>query len=297
MEIQLDVNSVTLYRSIAPHFSAASSDAIDIQSDFAERLQVVAAITGGKPVFMAVVEDEPRRRLFEKVTTTLASNARYGFRDADIHHRYRPLRISNSRLADAFEVRSRETLPVVWIGDSEAADIYEFGNPASAGDDLTLGYPRCCAEWHYDCFFARGPEAFAEVTDIEGEQGAVEFVIEKWRPRPGFFLPRTPLTAAVLRGNMRYPFIDHVACPECLADQDSPTARLDAEYSALADAVDARTADEVREWCSRLDRRIVALKAEFGAERTYMKQKMASTMRSRDAYDKHSRHQLKALGF
>jgi hypothetical protein len=289
-------NPKAVYGRIAPAFDRFRHAAVDIQTDFVERIQVVAAVQGAKPVFMAVVEDEARRELFEAVAAALPPGAVHGFRLADIHHRYRPLRIRDPGLAAVFESRSDEELPIFWIGNGQAGRIFEDGNPAEFGDDLTLGYPRCCAEWHYDCYFARGPEAYADVAAIDNVDDAEQVIAEGWRPRPGFFLPSGPIGAAIFIGNARYPFVDHVACPACLADPESPTARLDRTYAALADAVDPDVADEVRRWCSSLGPLIEHEKSRFASERAALARERATTVRGRDAYERHSRYLLKALG-
>lgn len=293
----MSFDRVAFYQSIKPLFVDHLDEAIDIQSDFAERLQLVATLAGGKPLFMAVVQDDDRQELFEKVAALLPAGTRHGFQDADIHHRYRKLKIKDPALAAAFEERSIETLPVFWVGSGEAADRYESGNPGAAGDDLNLGYPLCCAEWHYDCYLARGPEAFAEVTALDGETGIPEWVKQNWRPRPGFFLPTGPITAGILRGNRHYPFLDHVACPSCIADHESPSARLNAQYATLAAEVDPECAEEVGDWCDRLGARMEDYRSEFTRERAYMAERSTTNVRARDAYEKHSRYLVRALGF
>ena len=291
----MQFDRASLYKSIKPLFAAHLNDAIDIQSDFAERLQIVATCEGRKPAFMAVVEDAHRKQLFAKLSKVLPTGIRHGFNRSDIHHRYRQLNIRDAALAAAFEERAIEKLPIFWIGSGEAADYYEGARGNSLSDDLSLGYPRCCAAWHYDCYFARGPEAFAEVTALDGKPDMPDWVRENWRSRPGFFLPARPLTVAVLRGNHHFPFLDHVACPRCISDDDSPSARLNADYSMLADEVDPECANAVRLWCTKLRPKIDDYCGDFGREIKHMAEMSTTTVRAYDAYQKHSRHLLKAL--
>ncbi len=104
---------------------------------------------------------------------------------------------------------------------------------------LVLGYPRCCVEFH-DLGQARFDRAFATATiDAVGtDPTAVERALREdleveLEGDPGDM-------RNIGRSEERFPFVQHIACDECLSSEDSPTAVLNRAYSELARQFDQR---------------------------------------------------------
>jgi hypothetical protein len=98
---------------------------------------------------------------------------------------------------------------------------------------LLLGYPPCCVEAH-EATQARFERAFAAaiVAAVGTDPGAVERAL---REDHKVQIEGDPTDSENMRRtDALYPFVFHVACNSCLSSDDSPSAKLNREYGALA---------------------------------------------------------------
>jgi hypothetical protein len=165
-------------------------------------------------------------------------------------------------------------------------------------DDVArLGIPTCCANWHYDCYYARGLEAFVDVYLKQMSPNEIcKYIREEWCFSSGFFFPQEFFAAAILRSNSRFPMIGHVACPQCLAGPASLSAKMNAQSSQIASEFESICYDSVLNWSRGLQSTIQDLIAHPRGQLEKTADELTTNVRSRDTYLKHGRHLLKALG-
>lgn len=270
--------------------------AVDEQTDLAERVSLVEAIEGVKPSFVAFLDLRERQGAFAALAEAVGDAAATGMVNASVHHRYRPFRIDDLAMAAIVESRAGYRQDVFWLTrDPPLAAAYGSGSPSDIPDDALLGYPSCCAQWHYDVFFARGIEAFCAVAACEARDRMLDYLRREWEPMSGFYLPEELYLAAVLRSNWRYPYIDHMACAACVAVPDSPSARLDARRSALGASLEPGLHADVGRWAAAQDRRWRDLLGRSGQVIRRAASEGCATVRGADVYARHARHLVRAI--
>lgn len=293
----MSIDPMELHAKLLPAFEALSSCAVDLQTDMSERLSLIDVATGAKPSFAAYADVHGRRPALEAIAKLLPGGLRSGFGEMDVHHRYRPFKIADADLLATVTRRATCVQPVFWATrDDRIAEAYAAGRPDRIPDDELLGYPRCCVEWHYDVFFARGLEAFCAVAAADGSEEMFGYLREMWRPESGFYLPDRLFLAAILRSNARFPFVEHIACPACLGSDDSPSGELDDRRSTLALTVDREGHGRLLVWAKRQTaawQTAVAGRAKLFDENAW---KCAATPRGRDEYVRHARYLARAMG-
>lgn len=292
----MNIDAKALYSDLKPALDELSASAVDPQTDLSERLSLVEAARCVKPSFMGYADARGRDVAFEGIARILPSDLAHGFTDAEVHHRYRPFFVGDPELAVVLSERAKCVQSVFWAArDPDLVQTYRRGHPNVVPDDELLGYPRCCIEWHYDVFFARGIEAFCAVAAVERSNAMLDFVRQVWRPESGFYLPERMFLAAILRSNTRFPFIEHVACPYCLASDDSPTARIDGRRSALALELDPNRHAGLLAWARKQER--VWKAAATGRTRLIAESAVncAETTRGIDEYARHARYLARAM--
>lgn len=285
------------YKELFEPFTEISAQAIDVQTDFSERLSIMDAISGSKPSFTAFLDRSERTKAFETLATALPSDIHRGFVHANVHHRYRPLRIDDANMAALVERKSQMLVHTFWLArDLPIADIFRTGAQWTVSDASLLGYPACCASWHYDAFFARGTEAFCAVAEIERSSAMLDYLSDRYEPGSGFYLPEPLFLAAILRSNWRFPFIEHIACPDCIRSDASASAVENGRRSFLGQFLDPTMHDRVAAWARRQE----VVWRDLSDRRTALIRECASdcaeTVRGRDEYITRARHLGKALG-
>lgn len=292
---------VELYNRVNEVFRRFPEAAVDIQTELVELLQFFQAIAGAKPSFFAfATADVPGRDLLTRDLLRVAATADCfsGIGEVSVHHPYRALKIDNPEIEQVVASRLVTPTATLWVTRApELAEAYTSGNPAPLGYTTLLGYPRCCATWHYDCYFARGTEAFCDVYLKQMSPAEIcEFLRDGWEPTSGWFLPQAFYLAGVLRGNQTFPYIDHVACPTCLRDTASPSANMNAVNQALGERLDPQRSQAVSAWARNLDHRIQDL---IRVPRRRIEESMDQielNVRAKDTYVKHSRYLFRHLG-
>ncbi|PJO48109.1 hypothetical protein [Brucella pituitosa] len=287
-----------LFREISAAF-ARHPVAVDIQSDSMDLLQIVQTIRGEKNIFVGMIENPGRAAIFNDAVFIARSHGLLtGTGMVNVHYRHRLLQIGNQRLATEVDLRSTTKTRVVWAThDENLHTLLKSGDTATRSDAELLGYPKCCTEWHYDCYFARGIEAFADAyvkqTSIEE---ALSVVQEGWRPSPGWFLPQQYYLAGILASNHVFPFIDHIACPSCRQSTTSLSSLTNEYNSALILACDPVLHEKI----ARYGRQLLATLRDI----TYRPAEAVDNeigefswnVKAVDAYSRHSRYLFKALG-
>lgn len=289
-----------LFADVSAAYEEPGANHIDLQDCFVETVQVVSAISGTKPSFIGVAVTPERREHFARIRDICdAAGVGCGFGDVVITHLYRPLAIPREDVVQAMMQRiEADRAPIFWISaHSGLASAYEEADIAALDDAERLGIPRCCATWHFDCFYARQAEAFA---DVYLKQEAVDeicsWIASDWHFGVGSFLPNSPLKAAILRSNIAFPFVDHVACPACLASRStSPSALVSAANSALGRQYDPATHAAVLSDVQGFGARVTAMSAGFRYELVEYADDHCRNGRARDACIRHGRYLLKAL--
>lgn len=291
----MDLSSV--YNELSKPFAEMSVFSTDVQTDFSERLSLIEALSGSKPSFTAFLNRAERTQAFEAVAAALPSHVHHGFVHANVHHRYRALKINDAWMAALVDQKSEMVIHTFWLArDLPTADVFRTGAQWTVSDASLLGYPVCCATWHYDAFFARGTEAFCAVAEVERSSAMLDYLSDRFQPNSGFYLPEPLFVAAILRSNWQFPFIEHIACANCIRSDTSPSAVENERRSSLGHVLDPTMHDRVADWARRqevvwrdLSDRRTALIRECAAD-------CAETVRGRDEYITRARHLGKALG-
>lgn len=294
----MDENLQSLFAEVSNVF-ARHPTAVDIQTDSMDVLEIFQTILDDKGVFIGLVEDPNRADLFnDAIQVAKMHGLHVGAGSVNVHYRYRALKISDQTLLTEIEARSKAATRIVWATKSaDTHRLLEKGQIEDLNDSELLGYPRCCATWHYDCYFARGIEAFADAWVKETSlDDALSLIRDGWRPSPGWFLPRELYLAGVLVSNHLFPFIGHIACPDCRRSASTPSGKTNLRNSEAFEALDAARHKRVLDYTqglatkiSRLTRRPAeAVDQEIGH--------FDWSVRARDAYSRHSRYLFKALG-
>ena len=289
-----------LFVNVSEAYEEPGANHIDLQSRFVETVQVVSAIFGTKPSFIGVVGTPERREHFSRIRDICdEAGVHCGFGDVVITHLYRPLVIPREDVAQTVmrKVEADRT-PIFWISTRpELTSAYEEANIAALDDTERLGIPRCCATWHFDCFYARQAEAFADVyLKQESVDEICSWIANDWHFGVGSFLPNSPLSVAVLRSNIAFPFVDHVACPACLSSlSTSPSALASAANSALGKQYDPATHAAVLSDVKGFRARITTMSASFKHELAEYADDHCRNIRARDTCIRHGRYLLKAL--
>ena len=298
-----DVLQRELYGRVEQDFDARLGSAVDIQSDFAERLELIDAVIGAKPSFFAFVSAPGRIELYKTVTVALEEigtipDLRWGWDRADVHVHRRKLNLRVPDLEAVVATKS-ERSPVIWVTlDRELADAYRSGAPNLLGEERLLGYPSCCASWHHDVYFARPLEAFVDVMRLHPSREKLQEYFSGWTPTPGEkdFFPLDLSAAPLFRSNAALPFIPHVACPRCLGDPGSASHRQNSRMDALGLRLDpelhAKVIRETRTIAARLPAMIARPRRMLEDEADRLELSVAA----RDAYLRHGRHWLGAMG-
>lgn len=285
----------TLYGHVTSVFDAKATP-VDVQTDFMERLEIAAVSTGLKPAFFAITQDPERRDLFATLSSVLpASAGRRDFAQATVHTRYRDLRLP-IEVVELVDVSAKSNVPIFWLTkDDQLAE--RFGRDQLDNIDHEIaGYPKCCAAWHYDTFFARPLEAFWEVYSFRSEADRHDYLSGEWQQTPGWFLPRSHFLIGIYRSNLTYPFIPHFACPRCLASPNSESALQNHAYSSLGLSLDPDRHGAVLDWAEDkkgLLSRLISDARQDAAREAYAH---GFDGKDQDDYLRHSRYLLKAIG-
>ncbi len=284
-----------VYELIRPAFDAMGGH-VDIQTDFMERLEIVAVTEGLKPAFYAIAPEGTRRKLFEAVAAALPSSIGVtGFVEASIHTRYRDLKLP-ADITDIVDRKSRDPAQIFWLTKDEAIAARFADGQLEQMDHDIAGYPVCCATWHYDTFFARSIEAFWDVYSFKSEGERKAYVNEVWEQSSGWFLPRSHYLIGIYRSNLAYPFIPHIACPRCLADKDGASAQQHKMYSDLALRVDPGRHAAVLAWAEDMRPMLTNLVSNARHDAARTSDDYGFEGRDKDDFQRHSRYLLKALG-
>lgn len=269
----------------------------DAQTSFVEGLEFVLAASGSKPSFFALTTETGRAEEAELLSTLVPQGVHSGKGELHVHRLYRAYRTGDVEVDESLHRQSRIRLPVFWIStDDRLAAAYEEGEPDRFDDTELLGYPLCCAEWHYDAFFARGIEAFCAVAKAEGasREGLLR-LLDGFVPSSGYFLPDEIFLAAILRSNVIYPFVSHVACPACCSGTTTASRVLNDRAAAVAISLDPEGVERLRGWCRTQERVIASVTGSMARIVDDAAEVHAMGVRGEDVYRKHVRHLLKAL--
>lgn len=298
---QLSGTSVEdIYRTLSAQFEAARSAAIDLQSDFAERLEIVLALGGKKPSFFAFISEPARGRLFETVGLTLTAGgheALHSIGEVDVHVPHRPLKLELEGPSHSETLAGRQT-EIFWLtSDPELALVYQRNAFASEGETRMLGYPSCCATWHYDAYIARPIEAIAAVYRDHAPLGELKASIRELGAAPGMLFPQQLFAARLFESNAVYPYIAHAACPACLNDQDaSPSANQNRIASALGVQLDPARHREVEIDTRNAFRRVSSITSNPLRLLEIEADDLQLRGASRTTYLTRGRHWLRAIG-
>lgn len=300
MDERLSGMAEDIYRKLSPHFEAAHKSSIDLQSDFAERLEIVLTLAGEKPSFFAFISEPARAQLFDAIGLELTSagyDAFHGIADVNVHvpHRSLKLELRNGPRSETLTGRQTE---VFWLTAYPAlASTYERNEFASEGESRMLGYPTCCASWHYDVYIARPIEAIAAVYRDHAPPGKLEASIKELGAAPGVLFPQQLFAARLFESNAAYPYIAHAACPTCMNDREnSPSAKQNNVGSAPGVKVDPVRHREVEIDTRNAFRRSASITANplILLENEANDLQLSGT--SRTVYLTRGRHWLKAMG-
>ncbi|MER9545426.1 hypothetical protein NKI72_25815 [Mesorhizobium sp. M0437] len=161
-ELSEDPDEIRLFGEIREVFERYPNAAIDLQEEAINILQVVQALRGSKNVFLGMAEDEVRAGPYREVVRLAKDyGCLSGSGKVNVHHRYRPLKIDDARVAREVDSRSSAATSVFWLTRNEAIhEKFVAGDTSFLSDAQLLDYPQCCAAWHYDCYFARARDAY-----------------------------------------------------------------------------------------------------------------------------------------
>jgi hypothetical protein len=285
-----------IYARLREPLAVIAEDAVDEQTDLAERVSLMEAIEGSKPSFVAFLEMRRRYPGFAALEEAVGDAAMHGKVNADVHHRYRPYKVDDPEFAAVLDARGTYRQDVFWVTrDHALAEAYRSGSPSREPDDVLLGYPPCCGSWHYDVFFARGVEAFCAVAKVEVREEMLGHLREDWEPMSGFYLPEQIYLAAILRSNWRYPHVDHMACPSCIGDPASQSAQMNARRSALGAALEPALHAAVERWAAGQERRWRELLDRSAPAIRQASARVCETVRGADVYARHAKFLVKAI--
>ncbi|QPH56001.1 hypothetical protein [Pontivivens ytuae] len=288
-----------LYVLLKRVFSKYPEAHVDQQSQLAEKLQLIRALSGEKPSFFAMTHQPARREMYDDLAKEISDqNCFYGAGELPVYFVGRELKIDDPRVKKAFTDRMCFPQPIFWLTCVESiAHSYKSGQLHSQSEELTLGYPRCCSDWHFDCYLARGVEAFCAVFQRSATpDDLVRYARSEWVPNSGFFLPDELYLTGLLAGEQRFPFLGHLACPDCRLREDSPSAVLNETYRRFAHEVDPAEAEQVAKWADELK---TGLESRMNSIPRLIREASSETGLSgvdRETYERHSRYLSKALG-
>ena len=136
--------------------------------------------------------------------------------------------------SQAFLAMSREAQSpaVLWIVlDGRYSECLHTATTDEAVGRL-LGYPECCVaayEANHRFFFTEMYNAFRE--RYANSQKRILAALQNPEPWPDHPNPGMEATGRTFQ---KYPYVFHVACDVCLADDNSPTSRLNETYRGFA---------------------------------------------------------------
>ncbi|HYC06243.1 MAG TPA: hypothetical protein VED40_23345 [Azospirillaceae bacterium] len=290
----------TTYRAIAKCYEGREAARVDVQTEFAEMLALVQAVHGTKPSFMAFASSRSRQDIVGELDGVCRKlGVPSGFSTGPVDHRHRALNIADPQLAPILEAQMSPECTVFWASrDPYLIDLYDCGRMAEVSEARRLGYPPCCASWHYDWFHAREVEASVKVYQADGglSEDDIRHLREDWVRGPGFFFPREVMSFGVHRSNADYPFVAFIACPACLGSRSSQTAFLNELASALGMELDPRRHAEVLKWADDVRRELPEQASMARRAIVAESDRLTRTTRGRDEYCRQGKYMLKALG-
>lgn len=270
---------------------------MDLQSDLVEGWEFVATCIGLKPSFFAMIDESEVDQVFREAAELAGPALHRGTTSIDVHHVYRPFQIGSAVLRVQVEAHARVIHPIFWATrDAALAARYRDGTANQVNDEILLGYPLCCASWHYDYFFARGIEAACAVVTVGGREAELlDLMSRGWRPEPGYFMPDELFLAAVLRSNIRFPYVSHVACPDCLGRDDSPTAEQNRVRESLARAIERAELGRLSRWVEEQRGKVQQIEDQTTAIIEYYAGERSASVREYEEYKRRARHLAKGL--
>jgi hypothetical protein len=212
--------------------------------DIADRLALLTVVSGVRPVgAFGFAEKENGERL-EMLREALVGQRLNCVTTRQIPHRDR--RVLKDAIGDLAEVweridaesGARHTGRLLWV--FQKPEMEEQINKALERKlevGLLLGYPACCVEAH-EATQTTFERAFATaiVAAVGTDPSAVERALREDRTVQ---IEGDPTDSENMhRTDALYPFVFHVACNSCLSSGDSPSAKLNREYDALAQQYD-----------------------------------------------------------
>lgn len=270
---------------------------MDLQSDLVEGSEFVATCIGQKPSFFTMIDESESTSVFREAAELSEPELKWGTANIDVHHLYRPFQIGNAILKGEVERHARVIHPIFWATrDPALAERYRTGTSSELDDEVLLGYPHCCSSWHYEYFFARGIETACGVLTIGGrESQLLDLMSEGWRPEPGYFMPDELFLAAVLRSNIAYPHVSHVACPDCLSNPGSQSATHDRACRELARTIEPASLSTLSRWVDEQRWKVAQIEAQTPAIIEHFARERAASIREYEEYKRRARHLAKGL--
>lgn len=287
-----------LYALISSVFDRHPKGHIDHQSELSEKVQLIQTLCSEKPSFFAMTHDPERLVMYEDLSLELASlQIHQGHQELPVYFAGRTLKIPDDKVRDTFTKRLHFPQRIYWLTcQASVAKFYQSQKIHLVGEENLLGYPSCCRDWHFDCYLARGVEAFYDVfrrsTSVDD---LTQFAETEWIPNSGWFLSSEIYLTGLLISEQRFPFLSHLACPKCRTTEDSPSAILNHSCRSIAQQVDAQAAEQVEQSVERLRK---DLREKLGSIPRMIKQ-ASSELRlpslDNDVYERHCRYLAKAL--
>ncbi|PHS19344.1 MAG: hypothetical protein COA78_00390 [Blastopirellula sp.] len=286
------------YELVAQKFDEHQSAHIDLQSAFCEKLQILKVLESEKPSFFAMTHNPEREKLYLDLVELFGDvDVFRGFATIPVYHPSRRLKLDDEALRAAFMAGFQTPQRIFWLTCNKTiASAYEDGRCHEVGEEHSLGYPKCCSDWHYDCFFARAIEAFFETyKKSASNMQLLDYVTSEWQPNSGWFLPSEIYLTGLLLSEHKFPFLGYLACPTCRKSVGSPSARLNESYRDLGNLVDPDTTERVRSWANGLR---ADLTQRIQSVPKIIKEGSADlelTGLEKGVYERHSRYLVKAL--
>tara|TARA_R110000850_G_scaffold95883_1_gene201042 strand:- start:183 stop:1073 length:891 start_codon:yes stop_codon:yes gene_type:complete len=287
------------YKRITETFNEHPSAHIDLQSAFCEKLQILKVLGSEKPSFFAMTYNPEREQLYQALMELLAECDIFkGFATIPVYHPNRQLKLEDEAVRAAFMAGFQNPQRIFWLShDTTIASVYEDGRCHEVSEEYSLGYPKCCSDWHFDCFLARAVEAFFETYKKSASSTQLrDYATSEWQPNSGWFLPSEIYLTGLLLSEHKFPFLGYLACPTCRKLDGSPSARLNETYRTFGDLVDPDTTERVSSWASGLR---VDLTQRIQSIPRMIREGSADlelTGLEKDVYERHSRYLVKALG-
>jgi hypothetical protein len=210
--------------------------------DLSDRLGLASVVLGLRTVAGFGFAEHNDGKAYDGLREVLSRNGLQVWVTASVDAPPAPGGLS-PQLVELFEAIDRELDreqsargDLLWVSSSEAAlsEIHEVvaGRTASG---VLLGYPECCVKRRDNAAVegtAHFRKAIIEVVGIDPK--AIERALRENLKVPIPFDPDQGASATA----EKYPFVFHIACQECLSNEDSPTANLNKLFEDAARRVD-----------------------------------------------------------